>query len=77
MATAFGAKTVDSWPYFQQVGLIGRFGKLPGELSLCKMLQRKERGCKDRLSTIADMNHHARDALAVVAYYGTEGAKRC
>ena len=34
----------------------------------------KRRAMQDRLSTIADMNHHVRNALAVVAYYGTEGA---
>jgi hypothetical protein len=33
----------------------------------------KRRVNEDRLSTIADMNHHVRNALAVVAYYGTEG----
>jgi hypothetical protein len=34
----------------------------------------KHRVMQDRLSKIADMNHHVRNALAVVAYYGIQGS---
>jgi hypothetical protein len=51
-------------------------GALAGTLLLRLKIWRmeKRRVIEDRLSTIADMNHHVRNALAVVAYYGTEGA---
>ena len=51
-------------------------GALAGTLLLhLKIWQmEKRRVIEKRLSTIADMNHHVRNALAVVAYYGTEGA---
>ena len=51
-------------------------GALAGTLLLHLKIwqQEKRRVLRDRLSTIADMNHHVRNALAVVAYYGTEGA---
>ncbi len=47
-------------------------GTLLLHLKICQL--EKRRIMQDRLSTIADMNHHIRNALAVVAYYGTEGA---
>jgi hypothetical protein len=51
-------------------------GALAGTLLLHRKICQleKRRVIKDRLSTISDMNHHVRNALAVVAYYGTEGA---
>ena len=47
-------------------------GTLLLHLKICQL--EKRRVMQDRLSTIADMNHHVRNALAVVAYYGTEDA---
>lgn len=35
--------------------------------------QEKRQIAADRLSKIADMNHHVRNALAIVAFYGTQG----
>jgi|SRR5579872_101930 len=35
--------------------------------------QEKRQVVQDRLCKIADMNHHVRNALAVVAFYGTKG----
>lgn len=34
--------------------------------------QEQRQVVEDRLSKIADMNHHVRNALAVVAFYGTQ-----
>src|SRR5260370_1656365 len=47
-------------------------GTLLLHLKICQL--EKRRVMQDRLSTIADMNHHVRNALAVVAYYGIEDA---
>src|SRR5260370_10856867 len=47
-------------------------GTLLLHLKICQL--EKRRVMQDRLSTIADMNHPVRNALAVVASYGTERA---
>jgi hypothetical protein len=36
-------------------------------------VQEKRQIIQDRITKIADMNHHVRNALAVVAFYGTQG----
>lgn len=50
-------------------------GVAGGTLILQFKIRQQERRqiVEDRLSKVADMNHHVRNALALVAYYGTRG----
>ncbi len=50
-------------------------GAVAGTLFVQTKIREQERRqvAADRLSKIADMNHHVRNALAIVAFYGTQG----
>src|SRR5215468_394549 len=51
-------------------------GAATGVLSvqLVVLVQERREVVQDRLCKVADMNHHVRNALAIVAFYGTQGS---
>jgi hypothetical protein len=43
-------------------------------VQIVALVQERREVMQDRLCKVADMNHHVRNALAVVAFYGTQGS---
>lgn len=60
---------VAMWPHLV-------LGAAAGVLSvqLVILVQERREVVQDRLRKLADMNHHVRNALAIVAFYGTQGS---
>lgn len=60
---------VATWPHVVVGALAGAMS-----VQLIILAQERREVAQDRLSKLADMNHHVRNALAIVAFYGTQGS---